>query len=123
VDPCVYIHTRDGETAIVTVWVDDLLLFADSAEVMERMKNDIRTEWEVTDMGEPTKIMGIEISQTPETISISQKKSIQTILEKQGLADASPVKTPLDPGIKILSNPDGSEGDQSNSFAQLLGEL
>jgi len=96
---------------IVTVWVDNLLLFADSADAMEKMKKDIRTKWEVTDMGEPTKIVGIEITQTPETISISQKKSIETILQKQGLASANPVKMPLDPGIKLVSNPEGNEGD------------
>ena len=67
--------------AIVTIWVDDLLLFADSAETMAEIKKDIRTEWETMDMGEPSKIVGIEISQTPETVTISQKQSIQRILE------------------------------------------
>jgi len=30
---------------------------------------------------------------------------------------------PFDPNIKLEPNPDGNEGDRSNSFAQLLGEL
>jgi len=33
------------------------------------------------------------------------------------------VKMPLDPNTKIESNPEGNEGNKSNSFAQLLGEL
>jgi hypothetical protein len=103
--------------------VDDLLLFADSAETMEEMKRDIRTEWETTDMGEPSKIVGIEITMSPGKIIISQKKSIQRILERQGLADANPVQMPLDPGVKILPNPDGNEGNKSNSYAKILGEL
>jgi len=74
-------------------------------------------------MGEPTKIVGIKITQSPEHISISQKKSIQKILQRQGLADASPVRMPLNPNVKIEQNPDGNEGNRSNSFAQLLGEL
>jgi hypothetical protein len=122
-DPCVYTRSNEKTITIITVWVDDLLLFADSAESMDIMKKDIRTEWETTDMGEPTKIVGIEITQSPEQISISQKKSIQNILQRQGLADASPVRMPLDPNVKIEQNPDGNEGDRSNSFAQLLGEL
>ena len=114
----------EGEKmAIVTMWVDDLLLFADSAETMAEIKTDICTEWETTDMGEPSKIVGIEINQSPDGISISQKQSIQSILEKQGLDDASSVKMPLDPCVKILPNPDGNEGDWSNLYAQLLGEL
>ena len=90
---------------------------------MEEIKKDIRTEWETTDMGEPTKIVGIEITQSPNQISIAQKQSIQKILERQGLADASPVKMPLDPNVQILPNPEGNEGDRSNTYVQLLGEL
>jgi len=122
-DPCVYIRSKNNVLAIITVWVDDLLLFADSAESMEGMKNDIHTEWETTDMGEPTKIVGIEINQSPGQISITQKQSVQGILERQGLADANPVQMPLDPNIKIIANPDGNEGNRSNAYAQLLGEL
>jgi len=66
---------------IITVWVDDLLLFADSEETMEEMKKDIHTEWETTDMDKPTKIIGIEITQSPGQISISQRKSIENILK------------------------------------------
>jgi hypothetical protein len=90
---------------------------------MNEMKKDILTEWETTDMGDPTKIVGIEITQMPTQISISQKTSVQRILERQGLDHAMPVQMPLDPNIKILPNPEGNEGSRSNAFAQLLGEL
>jgi hypothetical protein len=33
------------------------------------------------------------------------------------------VSTPLDPNSPLQPNPEGNEGDQSNSFARLLGEL
>jgi hypothetical protein len=78
-DPCVYTCSEGERVAIVTVWVDDILLFADSAETMDQMKNDIHTEWETTDMGEPNKIVGIRITQFPGEISISQKQSIQNM--------------------------------------------
>ena len=72
---------RDGETvSIITVWVDDLLLFASSEPLMQCMKNDIHSQWEATDMGDPTKIIGIEITQTDSSITISQEKYIESIL-------------------------------------------
>jgi len=46
---------------IITVWVDNLLLFTTSDLLMKKMKNDICTEWETTDLREPFKIIGIEI--------------------------------------------------------------
>jgi len=33
------------------------------------------------------------------------------------------VSTPLDPNIMLVLNPEGNDGDQSNLFASLLGEL
>ena len=122
-DPCIYTRSEGKKMAIVTVWVDNLLLFADSAETMAEIKTTTRTEWEVMDMGEPSKIIGIKINQSSDGISISQKQNIQSILERQGLDDASSVKMPFNPCIKILPNLDGNEGDRSNSYAQLLGEL
>ena len=42
-DPCVYIQ-HDGRTvSIITVWVNDLLLFASSELLMQQMKDDIHS--------------------------------------------------------------------------------
>ncbi len=56
------------------VWVDDLLLFVTSEKHMATMKNNLHFEWEVTDMGEPAKIVSIEITWRENSITISQTK-------------------------------------------------
>jgi hypothetical protein len=122
-DPCVYVRRDADGVSIITVWVDDLLLFASSDQLMQRMKDDILSQWEATDMGDPTKIVGIEISQTGNSITISQQKYIEAILTREHMEEANPVGVPLDPNIKIGPNPDGKEGNRSNSFAKRLGEL
>ena len=88
-DPCVYVR-RDGRTvSIITVWVDDLLLFASSEPLMQRMKDDIHLQWEATDMGDPAKIVSIKITQTKNSITISQGKYIELILEREHMEDTS----------------------------------
>src|SRR6267143_1622034 len=119
-DPCVYIKRDGNDLMIITVWVDDLLLIAKPDKLMEQTKSDLRTKWEVTDLGEPTKIIGVEITQTENAIIILQKIYIESILECEGLSGINSVATPLDPNIKLESNPDGNEGNRSNSFARLL---
>jgi hypothetical protein len=74
-------------------------------------------------MGEPNKIVGIEISQSQGKLSITQRQGIQKILERQGLTNANSVLSPLDPKLPIVPNPKGNDGDRSNAYAQLLGEL
>ena len=122
-DPCVYIKWEGDEISIITVWVDDLLLFSSSDELMIKTKNYIKSVWEVTDIGEPNKIVGIEITINENSISISQQKYVENILRQEHMIDANPVGTPLDPNIQIGPNPDGNQGNRSNSYARLLGEL
>ena len=105
------------------MWVDDLLLFTTSNSLMEKMKTDICTEWETTDLGEPSKIIGIEIMRSPNSIFIGQKAYIKSILKCEGIECTNPIAMPLDPNSPLQPNPDGNEGDRSNSYARLLGEL
>ena len=43
-NPCTYIQTTEGdEFDIITVWVDDLMLFALSSDLNERMKSDLKS--------------------------------------------------------------------------------
>ena len=87
------------------------------------MKEMIRGEWEVTDLGEPAKIVGIEIQMKPTKVIILQKQYIESILNKEGMERANPVGMPMDPKTIIEANPDGTKGSHSNSYARLLGEL
>jgi hypothetical protein len=90
---------------------------------MEKMKANINAEWETTDLGEPSKIIGIEITRTADSISIGQRQYVETILKREGMDRMNPVTMPLDPGTPIQLNPDGNKGNQSNLYARLLGEL
>jgi hypothetical protein len=99
------------------VWVDDLLLFVMSDSLMKRMKKDICTEWETTDLEEPSKIIEIEITQSHNAIFIGQRAYIESILKCKGMERMNPVAMPLDPNSPLQPNPNGNEGDQSNSYA------
>jgi uncharacterized protein YuzE len=122
-DPCAYIRWDRNDFAIITIWVNDLLLFALSDNMMDHIKDVLHLEWEVTDLGEPSKIIGIEITHTANAISISQQKYIESILRKEGMEDANPVGMPMDPNVKISPNPKLNEPNRSNAYVKLLGEL
>jgi hypothetical protein len=122
-DPCTYVHGAIGDYKIITIWVDDLLLFALSIQLCRRMKKDLCLEWEITDLGEPAKIISIEITQEKDAITISQQQYIENILLHKGMDHVNPVAMPLDLNIQLEPNPDGNEGSRSNSYIKLLGEL
>ena len=78
VDHCVYVHERDGETAVIAVWVDDLLVFTKTEEEGNELARDLKSEFEVNDMGEPKMIIGVEIKRDRESrsLTISQKNYV-----------------------------------------------
>ena len=62
-DPCVYIRKGKGKAIeIITAWVDDLLLFSDAKERMDCLKAKLGNLFEITDLGELSKLVGIKIT-------------------------------------------------------------
>ena len=43
-NPCVYIWCVNDDFVIITVWVDDLLIFTTTVDLMTKAKSDISTE-------------------------------------------------------------------------------
>jgi hypothetical protein len=106
-DPCMYVRWVGDKIAIVVVWVDDLPLFASADSLMDHMKDAINSEWTTTDLGEPKKLIGIEFTTRTDSITISQRKYVENLLLKEGMADANPVGMPLDPHVHF-SHPPGT---------------
>ena len=90
---------------------------------MDHMKNMLSSEWEITDLGEPHKIISIEVTCTDNSISISQQKYIENLPHKEYMQDVNPTAIPMDPNIKLALNPDNNKLHCSNSYATLLGCL
>jgi hypothetical protein len=108
---------------IITIWVDNLLLFAMLESLIEQTKANLEAEWELTDLGKLVKIVGIEIALHDHSVTISQWRYLESILYKEGMDNANTVGMPLDPKVVLEPNPDGDVGDQSNLYARLIGKL
>jgi hypothetical protein len=78
-DLCVYVRRDGNDIVILTIWVDDILLFGTSEKLIEQAISDIHQVWDVTVLGEPAKIVGIEITQTEDSIRIPQKIYITAV--------------------------------------------
>ena len=81
-DPCAYRHEVEGHIGIMTVWVDGLILFANNDIVMDHMLSDLKTMFQITDLGEPSKIVGIEITidEKTGTVKLTQTQYIEALL-------------------------------------------
>ena len=86
-DPCVYVWWHKQDLEVITVWVDDLLVITKDDQCMASLKNELESALELTDLAGPSKIARIEIIQTPNLITITQKQYILFILQSEGMQD------------------------------------
>jgi hypothetical protein len=104
------------------VWVDNLLLFTSTDRMMIKLKEQLNPMFELTNLSESSKIIGIKISQSADSITIAQIKYVESILHKHGMDHANPV-TLLNPNAKLEPNKKNREPNCSNNYASLIGSL
>ncbi len=84
---------NDTHLEIIAVYVDDLILLAETSEEIQRIKKCLSDAFQMKDMGELQYCLGVNFHQLENTISLSQK---QYLLKKYKLQEANPVSTPMD---------------------------
>ena len=105
-DWCVYHCVSDTGTTIFAVHIDDIIATSSSIDKMNRFKADLRSQWEILDLG-PAKFtlrIAIACNPTAKTISISQSAFIDHIIEKFGQNDSYSCDTPMVAGLHLPIN-------------------
>eukprot|EP00903_Cladosiphon_okamuranus_P016817 g15509.t1 len=91
-DPCVYTYTDGATMVILSVYVEDFLMTGEDQDLVSKKKRELTDRFEMTDLDEVKRILGIEVKRVYEqgTLSISQVHYVETILERFGMQDANP---------------------------------
>ena len=103
----VYKKTVGEECLILCVYVDDLIFTGNSEKLFADFKQGMFKEFEMTDKGEMSYFLGIEIQQGGDGIFVSQKKYAEDILQKFKMENCKPMRTPIVPGSTITKEGEG----------------
>ena len=106
---CIYRRTTTTGTTIFAVHVDDIVATSSAPQELEMFRDQLKAQWEITELGEPKLALGIAMSRnrTNHTISLSQTVKIDNLVEEYGQIDARTVDTPMIAGLQ-LRRPDKS---------------
>ena len=123
-DECIYIKKTCESTLIITIYVDDLGLFATSKNEMAKLKQDLKDNFTMTDLCEMKKILGIQVvrDQQAGTLKILQSTYIDKILAHFNMTDANPVSTPLYESVKLEDTKEQVD-DPTMPYAKAIGSL
>ena len=123
-DPCVFIRKEDTLT-IIAIHVDDLLILAENILEMQRLKDSLKLQFKMKDMGELHYYLGVCIIQDKEgkQVYIHQGQYIEKMLKKFGQTEAKSVSTPADLNVKLQKEDGISRPVDTISYQSIVGSL
>ena len=124
-DHNVYVHKICK--LILLLYVDDLVLTAPSMEDIAWIQRLLHDKFEMTDLDPLTSFSGMEIQRHCPTriLHLSQQRYINSILERHGMSESSPISTLADPHVRLLKSPPDHKADSVNQqqYQSAVGSL
>ena len=125
-DSCIYTR-MDAEGIIdglIAVYVDDLVIGMKSLSLMTKVKSALSTHYKMKDLGSLDWFLGIEITRTCQSISLTQRTFSAELLRKWRMTECNEVSTPS-------TTSDGLESDHDlpltsvsvKQYRSLIGAL
>ena len=103
-DHSLYFAQDGPHVMLVLVYVDDLIILSSNMESLATLKSKLEAEYEMTDLGKLHFFLGVEFTRYRDvrTITMSQGKYVEEVLEWFGMQDCKPISTPLDTKVKLV---------------------
>ena len=104
-DHCVYIRHNNKENGeppeILVVYVDDILVVARTIEQVEALKRLLKSQFDVTDLGELEFFLGIRVrrDRANRRLYLDQGTYIHDMLQRYGMENCNSCVTPMEKGL------------------------
>jgi len=103
-DNCVYFQkTSDWSFIYLLLYVDDMLIVARDKSLVNKLKVQLSSEFDMKDLGPAKKILRMEINKDRQAgkLFLSQKKYVFKMLDKFEMRDCKVVSTPIVAHFKL----------------------
>lgn len=118
----VYTRRDKNDVLIIGVYVDDILVTGKNLTSIEVFENQMSKIFEMSDLGQLTYYLGIEVKQGDGFIELKQIGYAKKLLAQAGLTDCNPTKYPMDPKEQLTKD-DGGKKVDSIKHRSLVGGL
>jgi len=121
-EPTLYIKNNKYMLLIVVLYVDDLIFMGCNDAIVENFKEEMKKEFEMTDLGLLRFFLRIEVQQLEHGIFISQSKYVENILKRFKMESCKPTPTLVSMGIKLRKE-DCTKSVNPTLYKSIVGSL
>jgi hypothetical protein len=120
-DRCVYYHHGGGQGVILYLYVNDILIFGTSLDVINEVKTFLCQSFDIKDMGEADVILNIKLIKGDNGITLTQFHYVEKVLSRFGYKDSIPSPTPYHLSLVLRKNK--IIGRDQLRYSQMIGLL
>ncbi|GJZ27227.1 putative reverse transcriptase domain-containing protein [Tanacetum coccineum] len=113
VDNTLFTKKRNSPIIIVQIYVDNIIFGSTYQELCDDLSKIMHDEFEMSMMSELNFFLGLQIKQLEDGIFFNQSKYVKEMLNKFGLEDSKPIKTPMSSETKLTRDEDGEPIDDT----------
>jgi len=120
-DRCVYYRHGGGDSVILCLYVDDILIFGTSMIIINEVKSFLSKSFDMKDLGQADVILNIKLIRDESGITLTQSHYVEKVLNRFGFIDSKPSPTPYDPSVTLKKNK--QETRDQLRYSQVIGSL
>lgn len=123
---CIYVGSEGGHTHYIALYVDDLLFVSPDLDEIQRIKDGLKREYGIKDLGEAKFILGIQVHRRSNGgIFLSQRAYLEDVLLRLGYADGRTAPTPMQPNLQLAVAPEDHRPTPAfrSRYLQAVGSL
>jgi hypothetical protein len=102
--------------------VDDIIFGDSSHTLVSRFQEMMKSEFQMSIMGELTFFLGIQVKQPKKGIFVHQAKYTKDLMKKFNMVKLKPVSTPMSSAASLVPDKDGEAVDQ-REYMSIIGFL
>jgi hypothetical protein len=104
-DKCVYYRFGGVKGVTLCLYVDDILVFRTSLDVIKEVKDFLSNNFEMKDLGEDDVILNIKLKRNGNGgVTLLQSHYVEKVLSRFGYSDCQFAPTPYDPSVLLRKN-------------------
>jgi hypothetical protein len=96
---CVYYRYGGGQSVILCLYVDDILIFGTNIDIINEVKSFLSKSFDMKDLEEADVILNIKLIKKDSGIVLSQSHYVEKVLSRFGFMDSKSSLTPYDPSV------------------------